>query len=86
MIPNPIAATWADVALALITFAREDTGTFLLAVVFPLLLVAMGLGRFARFMGVQRIYQLADAYLRRLGGPSHETLTDDKQREREEHK
>lgn len=60
--------------MALIAFAREDTAIFLLTVIVPLMLTGWGLKRFAGFMGVKRIHQLADSYLARLRKPAPESL------------
>lgn len=77
MTPQPTGASWADVALALITFAREDTAIFLLTVIAPLMMTGWGLKRFAGFMGVKRIHQLANTYLERLSKPAPKKLAHD---------
>ncbi len=61
--------TWADFGLALVEFAREDTGTFLLAVlpvliVVLLILVALAVVLLLLYPGLSRFFR-ADYNVRR---------------------
>ena len=67
MATTPTGTNWADVALALILLAKEDTAIFVLAVTAPMVLTAAGVIWFAKFIGADRVQSLIGSYVERIG-------------------
>lgn len=62
---GPQGATWPDVGLAIVSFAREDTTVFVVAVIaISVFAIAIGVALWLAFLGFRQ--RLQNDYLRRL--------------------
>ncbi len=85
MATHETGSTWADVAVVLIAWAREDFVTFLVTILLTAVVVGVPVRWFCRFLGADRIQTLANAYLTRLKEDSKTPLTHDEKRTKEHH-